>query len=124
MRLRFQYHLQPTYILRVRISRFVLSSYTPGVDAVNEQARTDATPWRCLNMGILFDLLVDAACKVTGFFWVPTMGELLFHSLLARMAPILLMKALLTVRTLHPLHAEVDLVKPTFCRDARWASNY
>jgi hypothetical protein len=71
MRLRFQYHLQPTYILRVRISRFVLSSYTPGVDAVSEQARTDATPWRCLNMGILFDLPVDAACKVTGFFGSP-----------------------------------------------------
>jgi hypothetical protein len=28
-------------------------------------------------MGILFDLLVDAACKVAGFF-VSTMGELLF----------------------------------------------
>ena len=36
------------------------------VDAVNEQAHTDATPWRCLSVGILFDLPVDAACKVIG----------------------------------------------------------
>ena len=36
------------------------------VDVVDEQAHTDATPWRCLNVGILFDLPVDAACKVIG----------------------------------------------------------
>ena len=33
------------------------------VHVVDEQAHTDATPWRCLNVGILFDLPVDAACK-------------------------------------------------------------
>jgi hypothetical protein len=87
MRVRFQYHLQPTYILRVRISRFVLSSYTPGVDAINEQARTDATPWRCLNMGILFDLLVDAACKVAGFLLSHNRENCFFHSLSAQVAP-------------------------------------
>jgi hypothetical protein len=71
MRLRFQYHLQPTYILRVRISRFVLSK----LHAWGEQARTDATSWRCLHMGILFDLLVDAACKVAGVL-VPSFSTL------------------------------------------------
>jgi len=86
MRLRFQYHLQPTYILRVCISRFVLSNYTPGVDAVSEQARTDLTPWRCLNMGILFDLPVDAACKVTGFFGSHN-GENCFSTLFGTDSP-------------------------------------
>jgi hypothetical protein len=61
----------------------------------NEQARTDVTPWRCLNVGVLFDLPVDAACTVIGFL-VSTMGELFFflpfHSS-AQIAPILHMKA-------------------------------
>jgi hypothetical protein len=60
----FQCQLQATIILRVRISCSTSRATRRALDSVHSQALNDATPWRCLNVGVLCDLLVDAAGRV------------------------------------------------------------